>query len=97
MLVQLHVKTQPASFLLSFRCPRQPLLPEDHFLKQNNALFLFFPHVTTFLVGLIFLAFGPSYSYSLVRLLYGQKWSDGEASAALRYYCLYIIVLAMNG
>ncbi|KAK6275733.1 hypothetical protein POUND7_005442 [Theobroma cacao] len=49
------------------------------------------------LIGLIFLAFGPSYSYSLVRLLYGQKWSDGEASAALRYYCLYIIVLAMNG
>ncbi|XVF54950.1 hypothetical protein PTKIN_Ptkin05aG0221800 [Pterospermum kingtungense] len=49
------------------------------------------------LIGLIFLAFGPSYSYSLIRLLYGQKWSDGEASAALRYYCLYIIVLAMNG
>ncbi|OMO98168.1 Lipid transporter [Corchorus olitorius] len=49
------------------------------------------------LIGLIFLAFGPSYSYSLIRLLYGQKWSDGEASVALRYYCLYIIVLAMNG
>ncbi|XVF08476.1 hypothetical protein REPUB_Repub07fG0006600 [Reevesia pubescens] len=49
------------------------------------------------LIGLIFLAFGPSYSYSLIRLLYGQKWSDGEASTALRYYCLYIIVLAMNG
>ncbi|XVE78720.1 hypothetical protein DITRI_Ditri14bG0001300 [Diplodiscus trichospermus] len=49
------------------------------------------------LIGLIFLAFGPSYSYSLIRLLYGQKWSDGEASTALRYYSLYIIVLAMNG
>ncbi|XP_038709681.1 protein RFT1 homolog isoform X2 [Tripterygium wilfordii] len=49
------------------------------------------------IIGLIFMAFGPSYSYSLVRLLYGRKWSDGEASAALRYYCLYIIVLAMNG
>ncbi|XP_022771747.1 protein RFT1 homolog isoform X3 [Durio zibethinus] len=48
------------------------------------------------LIGLIFLAFGPSYSYSLIRLLYGQKWSDGEASTALRYYCLYIIVLALN-
>ncbi|KAB2053728.1 hypothetical protein ES319_A12G207600v1 [Gossypium barbadense] len=48
------------------------------------------------LIGLIFLAFGPSYSYCLIRLLYGQKWSDGEASTALRYYCLYIIVLAMN-
>ncbi|MBA0593169.1 hypothetical protein Gorai_010126 [Gossypium raimondii] len=49
------------------------------------------------LIGLLFLAFGPSYSYCLIRLLYGQKWSDGEASTALRYYCLYIIVLAMNG
>ncbi|TYK16940.1 protein RFT1-like protein isoform X1 [Cucumis melo var. makuwa] len=49
------------------------------------------------LIGLIFMAFGPSYSYALIRLLYGQKWSDGEAPTALRYYCLYIIVLAMNG
>ncbi|XP_062092194.1 uncharacterized protein LOC133798039 isoform X1 [Humulus lupulus] len=49
------------------------------------------------LIGLVFMTFGPSYSYSLIRLLYGQKWSDGEASKALQYYCLYIIVLAMNG
>ncbi|XP_044469045.1 protein RFT1 homolog [Mangifera indica] len=49
------------------------------------------------LIGLIFMAFGPSYSYSLIRLLYGQNWSDGEASVALKYYCLYIIILAMNG
>ncbi|KAL5744266.1 hypothetical protein ACOSQ2_027382 [Xanthoceras sorbifolium] len=49
------------------------------------------------LIGLVFMAFGPSYSYSLIRLLYGQKWSDGEASTALRYYCVYVIVLAMNG
>ncbi|KAL2329355.1 hypothetical protein Fmac_022782 [Flemingia macrophylla] len=50
-----------------------------------------------FLIGLVFMAFGPSYSYSLIRLLYGEKWSDGEASTALRYYCFYVIVLAMNG
>ncbi|KAI8564568.1 hypothetical protein RHMOL_Rhmol03G0190900 [Rhododendron molle] len=49
------------------------------------------------LIGLVVMAFGPSYSYSLIRLLYGQKWSDGEASSVLRYYCLYVIVLAMNG
>lgn len=49
------------------------------------------------LAGLVFIAFGPSYSYSLIRLLYGQKWSDGEAATALRYYCFYVIVLAMNG
>ncbi|XP_071734104.1 uncharacterized protein [Rutidosis leptorrhynchoides] len=49
------------------------------------------------LIGMVFMAFGPSYSYSLVRLLYGRKWSDGEASTALRYYCLYVVLLAMNG
>ncbi|KAG5538300.1 hypothetical protein RHGRI_019032 [Rhododendron griersonianum] len=49
------------------------------------------------LIGLVVMAFGPCYSYSLIRLLYGQKWSDGEASSVLRYYCLYVIVLAMNG
>lgn len=49
------------------------------------------------LIGLVVMAFGPSYSYSLTRLLYGRKWSDGEASTALRYYCLYVILLAMNG
>ncbi|KAG6788511.1 hypothetical protein POTOM_004578 [Populus tomentosa] len=37
------------------------------------------------------------YSYSLIRMLYGRKWSDGEASTALQYYCFYVIVLAMNG
>ncbi|KAA8539783.1 hypothetical protein F0562_026475 [Nyssa sinensis] len=35
------------------------------------------------LIGLVVMAFGPSYSYSLIRLLYGRKWSDGEASTAL--------------
>ncbi|PSR93324.1 hypothetical protein CEY00_Acc27936 [Actinidia chinensis var. chinensis] len=49
------------------------------------------------LIGLVVMAFGPSYSYSLIRLLYGQKWSDGEASTALRYFCLYVVALAMNG
>ncbi|KAL8048642.1 hypothetical protein ABFX02_07G080100 [Erythranthe guttata] len=42
-------------------------------------------------------SFGPSYSYSLIRLLYGRKWSDGEASKALQCFCLYVIVLPMNG
>lgn len=51
----------------------------------------------SFLTGLVVFAFGPSYSYSLVRILYGRKWSDGETSTALKYYCLYVVVLAMNG
>ncbi|KAL8167636.1 hypothetical protein V2J09_009135 [Rumex salicifolius] len=49
------------------------------------------------LIGLIVLAFGPSYSYSLIRVLYGSKWSDGEASTALKYYSVYVILMAMNG
>ncbi|MQM11540.1 hypothetical protein Taro_044442 [Colocasia esculenta] len=49
------------------------------------------------LIGLIVIAFGPSYSYALTRILYERKWSDGEASTALRYYCLYVIFVAMNG
>lgn len=49
------------------------------------------------LIGLVVVAFGPSYSYSLLRILYGQKWSDGEASTVLKYYCMYVVVLAMNG
>ncbi|XP_042374308.1 protein RFT1 homolog isoform X1 [Zingiber officinale] len=49
------------------------------------------------LIGLLVMAFGPSYSFTLIRLLYGSKWSDGEAPAALRYYFLYVVTLAMNG
>lgn len=49
------------------------------------------------LIGLVASAFGPSYSYCLIRLLYGKKWSDGQASTVLRYYCFYIISLAING
>ncbi|CAM6090181.1 unnamed protein product [Calypogeia fissa] len=48
-------------------------------------------------IGLIFVAFGPSYSYMLLRLLYGRTWSDTEAPTALGCYCFYIIALAVNG
>ncbi|KAI0488271.1 hypothetical protein KFK09_028099 [Dendrobium nobile] len=49
------------------------------------------------LIGLAAIAFGPSYSYCLIRLLYGKKWSDGQASTVLSCYCFYIISLAVNG
>uniref|UniRef100_A0A453BIT5 Protein RFT1 homolog n=1 Tax=Aegilops tauschii subsp. strangulata TaxID=200361 RepID=A0A453BIT5_AEGTS len=49
------------------------------------------------LIGLVIISFGPSYSYTLLNLLYGGRYSDGEATAVLRYYCVYIIFLAMNG
>ncbi|TVT98448.1 hypothetical protein EJB05_12528 [Eragrostis curvula] len=49
------------------------------------------------IIGLVVISFGPSYSYTLLKLLYGERHSDGEASVVLRYYCFYIISLAMNG
>lgn len=48
-------------------------------------------------VGLLAVSFGPSYTYVLLRLVYGQKWSDTEAPKALAYYCGYITLLALNG
>ncbi|DBB05489.1 hypothetical protein WJX77_003678 [Trebouxia sp. C0004] len=49
------------------------------------------------LTGLLAAAFGPSYTYVLLRLVYGQKWSSTEAPAALACYCGYITLLALNG
>ncbi|XP_072150501.1 uncharacterized protein [Setaria viridis] len=49
------------------------------------------------LIGLVIISFGPSYSYTLLKLLYGDRHSDREAPVILRYYCFYIISLAMNG
>ena len=44
------------------------------------------------------MSFGPPYTYLLLRILYGQRWSDGtEAASALAAYCVYILFLAANG
>ena len=47
--------------------------------------------------GLLAAAFGPAYTYMLLRLVYGQRWSETEAPQALAAYCLYILLLAVNG
>lgn len=49
------------------------------------------------ILGLLALAFGPSYSYTLLRLVYGLKWSETEAPTVLAAYCAYILLLALNG
>ncbi|GBF96551.1 hypothetical protein Rsub_09134 [Raphidocelis subcapitata] len=49
------------------------------------------------LVGLLAAAFGPAYSYSLLRLAYGPKWSETEAPAVLGAYSGYVLLLAVNG
>ena len=49
------------------------------------------------LVGGVAAAFGPAFSYTLLRLAYGQRWSETEAPAALAAYSIYILLLAVNG
>ena len=43
------------------------------------------------------MSFGPAYTYMLLRLLYGLRWSETEAPRALATYCVYILLLAVNG
>eukprot|EP00898_Chlorokybus_atmophyticus_P004190 jgi/Chlat1/4772/Chrsp308S04743 len=47
--------------------------------------------------GLIFVTFGRGYSYTLLRLLYGSKWSDTDAPYVLAWYCCYVLAMAING
>jgi oligosaccharide translocation protein RFT1 len=49
------------------------------------------------LVGLVAATFGPWYSYTLLRLAYGTKWSETEAPTVLGAYSAYILLLAVNG
>ena len=49
------------------------------------------------LLGLLFVAFGPSYSWLLLHLLYGEAWSSTEAPDVLAAYCVYVLLMAING
>ena len=49
------------------------------------------------LTALAAAAFGPSYSYVTLRVLYGAKWADTDAPTLLAYYAVYVVALAMNG
>ena len=42
-------------------------------------------------------AFGPAYTYVVLRTAYGQRWSETDAPQALGVYCAYILLLAVNG
>jgi len=53
---------------------------------------------TMSLIGLVFVAFGPSFSHFLVHFLYGERWSnETDAPLVLGYYCFYVLLLAVNG
>jgi len=48
-------------------------------------------------IGLIVLSFGPPYSYVVLAVVYGSRYSSAEASVVLSCYCLLIPLLALNG
>ena len=49
------------------------------------------------LIGSFAAAFGPAYSFTVVHLLYGSRWSSTEMPALLSWYSTYILFLALNG
>ncbi|KAG2427588.1 hypothetical protein HXX76_012242 [Chlamydomonas incerta] len=48
-------------------------------------------------LGLAAAAFGPAYAYTLLRLVYGTRWSETEAPAVLAAYSVYVLLLSLNG
>eukprot|EP00727_Mastigamoeba_balamuthi_P006950 m51a1_g2876 putative protein rft1 homolog (517) ;mRNA; r:382949-385095 len=49
------------------------------------------------LVGLCFACFGPPNSWLAVHIIYSSKYSDSEAPLILSWFCLYILLVAVNG
>jgi hypothetical protein len=48
-------------------------------------------------IGAVFAAFGPAYAYLLLHLLFGAEWSATAAPLCLGLYCLYVLLMAING
>ncbi|KNC75655.1 hypothetical protein SARC_11824 [Sphaeroforma arctica JP610] len=49
------------------------------------------------ILGLVFVCFGPSYTTILLDMYGGQAISIGIGPALLSWYCLYVLVLGING
>ena len=49
------------------------------------------------LVALTILSFGFSYSFLALDMYGGSLLSDGEGPTLLRWYCVYVLLLAVNG
>ena len=63
-----------------------PALARMHALMRAASIF-----------GILFVAFGPPYSYLLLRLLYGATWTATDAPALLGAYCVHVCAMAING
>ncbi|XXQ34312.1 Protein RFT1 like protein [Plasmodiophora brassicae] len=73
-----------------------------HFSKEGRsaAAFQEITFLTKFMVllGLVFVVFGPAYSFVLLHILYGSLWSQGSnAASVLSLYCVYVLTLGVNG
>lgn len=51
------------------------------------------------LLGFVFICFATNYSSTLIDLLAGPKWSQGEGNApgVLALYCVYVPIMGING
>ena len=48
-------------------------------------------------MGLVFVAFGANYTNLLIYLLLGNKWGETAAPSVLSWYCLYVLMMGING
>ncbi|XP_071082431.1 man(5)GlcNAc(2)-PP-dolichol translocation protein RFT1-like isoform X1 [Haliotis cracherodii] len=72
-----------------------------HQQKQDSALLcsqvLAYVLKTVTLIGLTILVFGQSYSFLALDLYGGSILSSGAGPSLLRWYCLYVLFIAING
>ena len=52
---------------------------------------------TVVLIGLVFVSFGPNFSFVLIHIIYGHVWSSTSAPLVLSVYCVYVLCIAVNG
>lgn len=49
------------------------------------------------MLGLLAVAFGPANAFLAIEILYSRRWSSSAAVSVLRIYCVYLLLLAING
>ena len=48
-------------------------------------------------IAMVILSFGYAYSYLALDIYGGELLSNGEGPTLLRWYCVYVLLLAVNG
>mmetsp|Transcript_10710 Transcript_10710/g.28080 ORF Transcript_10710/g.28080 Transcript_10710/m.28080 type:complete len:533 (-) Transcript_10710:130-1728(-) len=68
--------------------------------KSDQAVYVrgirILPHLMM-IFGLFLSVFGFSYSFELLHILYGEKWSSTSAPSVLSLFTLYVLIMGMNG